>query len=190
LQEDFIVDGGVEDSSTVSLIQLEEETVERGIVALDTQKGPGPDGIPSLILKMILLVVKKSYTVLFNLSFGVFECVWKESYVVSLFKSGDKRNISNYRGISILSAIHKLFEKLVCDVITPIFDEQHGFDFGSPTVTCLVEFSNLVLSEMEDGLQVDAAYTDFLKAFDRVNHGLLVGTLTRKFRDSMIFWMG
>jgi hypothetical protein len=43
LQEDFIVDGGVEDSSTVSLIQLEEETVERGIVALDTQKGPGPD---------------------------------------------------------------------------------------------------------------------------------------------------
>jgi hypothetical protein len=38
--------------------------------------------------------------------------------------------------------------------------------------------------------QVDAVYTDFLKAFDRVNHGLLVGTLTRKFRGPMIFWMG
>jgi hypothetical protein len=59
---------------------------------------------------MILLVVKKSYTVLFNLSFGVFECVWKESYVVPLFKSGDKRNISNYRGISILSATPKLLK--------------------------------------------------------------------------------
>jgi hypothetical protein len=66
-------------------------------------------------------------------------------------------------------------------VITPIFDEQHGFVFGSLTVTSLVEFSNFVLSEMEDGLQVDAVYTDFLKAFDRVNHGLLVGKLTRKF---------
>jgi hypothetical protein len=43
---------------------------------------------------------------------------------------GDKKNISNYRGVSILLAISKLFEKLVCDVITPIIrpsisDEQH-----------------------------------------------------------------
>jgi hypothetical protein len=38
-------------------------------------------------------------------------------------------------------------------------------------VTSLVGFSNFVLSEMEDGLQGDAVYTDFLKAFDRVNHG-------------------
>jgi hypothetical protein len=58
------------------------------------------------------------------------------------------------------------------------------------TVTSLVEFSNFVLSEMEDGFQVDAVYTDFSKAFDRVNHGLLLGTLTRKFRGSMILWMG
>jgi hypothetical protein len=53
-----------------------------------------------------------------------------------------------------------------------------------------VEFSTFVLSEMEDGLQVDAVYTDFSKAFNRVNHGLLLGTLTRKIRVSMIFWMG
>jgi hypothetical protein len=33
-------------------------------------------------------------------------------------------------------------------------------------------------------------YTNFSKVFDRVNHGLLLGTVTRKFRDSMIFWMG
>jgi hypothetical protein len=78
-QKDFVVDGGVEDSSTVSLIQLEEETVERGIVALNTQKGPGPDGISPLILKKIVQVVKKPLTVLFNLSLlsGVFPCVWK-----------------------------------------------------------------------------------------------------------------
>jgi hypothetical protein len=58
--------------------------------------------------------------------------------------------------------IPKLFEKFVCDVITPILrplisDEQHGFVGGRSTVTSLVEFSNFVLSEMEDGLQVDAA---------------------------------
>jgi hypothetical protein len=49
-QEDFVVDDGVEDFSTVLLIQLEEETVEQGTLALDTQKGPGPDGISPVIL--------------------------------------------------------------------------------------------------------------------------------------------
>jgi hypothetical protein len=61
------VDDGVEDSSTIALIQLEETPVEGGILSLDTQKGPGPDGIPPLILKKIVLVVKKPLAVLFNL---------------------------------------------------------------------------------------------------------------------------
>jgi hypothetical protein len=106
-----------------------------------------------------------------------------------LFKSGDKRNISNFLGISFLSAIPKLFAKLVCDVITPIIrpsisDEQHGFVGGRSTVTSLVEFSNFVLTEMEDGLQVDAAYTDFSKAFDKVIHiWVVVGHV-----DSKIPW--
>jgi hypothetical protein len=57
-------------------------------------------------------------------------------------------------------------------VITPIIrplisDEQHGFVGGRSMVTSLVEFSNFVLTEMEDGLQVNAVYTDFSKAFDR-----------------------
>jgi hypothetical protein len=49
-QENFVVDDCVEDFSTVSLIQLEDETVEQGILALDTQKSPGPDGISLLYL--------------------------------------------------------------------------------------------------------------------------------------------
>jgi hypothetical protein len=83
---------------------------------------------------VFILFQSSPLVVLFHLSLlsGVFPCVWKESYVVSLFKSGDKEEyFVSYRGISILSAIPKLFEKLVCDVITSIIrpsisDEQHG----------------------------------------------------------------
>jgi hypothetical protein len=54
-----------------------EETVEWGIVALDTQKGPEPDEISPLILKKIVLVAKKPLAILFNLSllFGFFPCM-------------------------------------------------------------------------------------------------------------------
>jgi predicted ester cyclase len=121
-------------------------------------------------LKKIVLVVKKPLTVLFNLSLlsGVFSCVRKESYVVVLFKSSDKRNISNYRGISTLSAIPKPFEKLVCDVITliirPLMSDEHlGFVAGRSTVTSLVKFSNVVFSEMEDGLQVEKSGACFVE---------------------------
>jgi hypothetical protein len=67
-----------------------------------------------------------------------------EAFVVPIFKSGVKRDVSCYRGISILSAILKLFEKLVCDRITPavcpvISDKQHGFVKGRSTVSNLVQ---------------------------------------------------
>jgi hypothetical protein len=50
-----------------------------------------------------------------SLSAGVFPAIWKESFVVPLFKSDDKRDVSCYHGISILSVIPKLFEKMVCN---------------------------------------------------------------------------
>jgi hypothetical protein len=84
-----------------------------------------------------------------------------------------------------------MFHLKLDNIIRPLIsDEQHGFVGERSTVTSLVEFSNFFLIEMEDGLQVDVVFTDFSKAFVRVNHGLLLGTLTRKICRSMIFWMG
>jgi hypothetical protein len=102
-------------------------------------------------LKRLASVVKVSLTFVFNLSLsaGVFD--WKESIVIPLFKSGDKREVSCYREISILSAIPKLFEKMLCDRITPVIrpvisDAQHGFVKGRSTVSNLVHFTNSVMS--------------------------------------------
>jgi hypothetical protein len=65
--------------------------VEQNILVLDTQKCPEADGISPLIMKKKVRVVKKPLAILLNLSLlsGVFPCMWKESYVVLLFKSGD-----------------------------------------------------------------------------------------------------
>jgi hypothetical protein len=114
-------------------------------MGLDVNKGSSPDGITPAILKQLASVVKVPLTFVFNLSLnaGVFLAIWKKSFVVPLFKSGDKRYVSCYRGISILSAIQKLFEKMVCDRITPVVrpvlsNAQHGFVKGRSTVSNLV----------------------------------------------------
>jgi hypothetical protein len=66
---------------------------------------------------------------------------------------------------------------MVCDIIIPVVhpvicDTQHGFVKGCLTVSNLVQFTNGVIGEIEDGWQVDGVYTNFSKAFNRVLHGL------------------
>jgi hypothetical protein len=149
------------------------------------------------MLKRLASVVKVPLTFFFNLSLsaGVFTAIWNESFVVPLFKSDDKHDVSCYRGISILSAIPKLFEKMVCDWITPVVcpvisDAQNGFVKGRSTVSNLVHFTNGVISEIEDGWQVDGVYTFFSKVFDRVLHRLLKFNLSILFGMSLLCWMG
>jgi hypothetical protein len=162
----------------VSLLQFAENAVHEAIMDLDEQKSPGPNGITPSILKKLVSVVQLPLTFLYNvfLFSGVFSAIWKESFIVPIFKTGEKSNISCYRGISILSTIPKLF------------DTQHGFMKCRSTVTNLMEFSNFVISKIEEGNQVDGVYTDFSKAFDRVNHSLLCFNLSRSQEGSMLRW--
>jgi hypothetical protein len=170
-----------------------EDEDECACLGLDVNKGPGPDGITPAILKRLASVFKVPLTFVFNLllSAGVFSAIWKESFVVILFKSGNKRDVSCYHGILILSAIPKFLEKMVWDRITRvgrpvISDAQHGFvKDHSTTVSNLVQFTNGVIGEIEDGWQVDDVYIDFSKAFDRVLHGLLKFNLSILFGGSL-----
>jgi hypothetical protein len=90
------------------------------LLDLDSSKGPGPDGAP-----------------LFNrsLASSVFRDRWKLSFVTPIFKSGKRNDVSNYRGIAILSTVDKLFEILVYrymyeDLNGQLADCQHGFVKG------------------------------------------------------------
>ena len=109
--------------------------------ALDPNKGSGPDGIPPVFLRNTGPTIAIPLMTIFtqSLTSGIFPHVWKSSFITSIYKSGDRSNISNYRGIAILSAIPKLFEKLITDFLylstkANIIILQHGFLKGSNTV--------------------------------------------------------
>ena len=157
----------------------------------------GPDGIPNSLLKYCYNTLAKPLTILFNASLrlGYFPNLWKSSYLIPLHKSGSKTNASNYRGIAKLNAIPKLFEKLITDIVSynvsSIIDcRQHGFRKGLSTVTNLLQFSSQIIDGFTSRMQTDVVYTDFSKAFDKVNHGLLIHKLNLiGFNENLINWI-
>jgi hypothetical protein len=114
VRDDWILDGDLltpGDGHKMSAIEVSEDEIEFTFLGLDVNKGPGPEGIAPVLLKWLASVVKVPLTFVFNLSLfaSVLPAIWKESFFVPLFKNRDKRDVSCYRGISILSAIPKLF---------------------------------------------------------------------------------
>lgn len=91
-------------------------------------------------------------------------------------------DVRNYRDMSILNTAAKLLEKNVYDEIysalaRSIPDCQHGFLKGRSTTTNLACFSSFVSENMDGGGQIEVIYTDFEKAFYRVDHVILLNKL-------------
>lgn len=92
---------------------------------------------------------------IFNLSLTIgFLVRWKGSYVVPIFKSGSRSDVECYRGIAILPTFGKLFESIVCGILTEKFEgvislSQHGFVKERSTSTNLLEFVTETLRDRE-----------------------------------------
>ena len=82
---------------------------------MKSSKAAGLDKIPARLLKDSSVVIVPYLTNIFNLSLcrGIFPDDWKQARISPIFKSGDKEDCSNYRPISVLSVVFKLFEKLL-----------------------------------------------------------------------------
>ena len=103
---------------------------------------------------------------------------------IPLFKSGSKSLISNYRGIAKLNTIPKLFEKIIYDMLSHqissiLSPKQHGFRKSFSTITNILELTTRVNEGFVNQQQTDVIYTDFSKAFDKVNHNLLLYKLDK-----------
>lgn len=158
---------------------------------------PGPDMISNLFFIQCKFVLAVPLLYLFNLSIssGVFPSEWKISHITPIKKGNDLSNILNYRPISLISIIPKIFESLVSKQIYPILapivnEDQHGFIKGKSTTTNLLIFQAFILDAFATGCQVDVIYTDFSKAFDKVNHSYLFEKLFAiGIRDPMLSWL-
>lgn len=178
---DSLMNSNIFSSGEFSLLEFSENDIFIALSSLTLNNSVGPDNIPAIFLKNCSSSLAGCLKCIFNISLktGYFPIKWKSSLIIPIFKTGDRSCVSNYRGISILSTIPKLFEKLVYDflivkVANSISSKQHGFFPGRSTTTNLTLLSHTLFVSLEKGSQVDVIYTDFSKAFDRVNQKLLL----------------
>ena len=162
---------------------------------LKANKTTGLDKIPPKILKLSASIVAPSLTYIFNLSLatGIYIDDWKRARVTPIFKSGDRRQCANYRPISILPAGGKVFEKEVFRQVYGYLTEncmlskfQSGFRPKHCTVTALIQMCDEWLENMDNGKLNGVVFLDIKKAFDSINHGILLNKMKKRFGISSI----
>lgn len=151
--------------------------------SLKASKATGLDKIPAKILKMASNIIAPSLAFIFNLSLatGIYVNDWKYARVSPLFKSDSRRKCENYRPISILPIVSKIFEKEVFRQVYSYLTEnsmlskfQSGFRPKHSTVTSLIQMCDEWLENMDNGRLNGVVFLDIRKAFDSINHNILL----------------
>ena len=108
----------------------------------------------------------------------------KSARLVPLFKKNDKTEVGNYRPVSILTIFSKVFERVVYDQVESYLDQkkllykfQSGFRSRYSTDTCLTHLTDFIKFQMDQGHFVGMFLLDLQKAFDTVDHGILLMNL-------------
>jgi hypothetical protein len=159
-----------------------DEVVEQ-LSQLKNGKAPGPDGIPPELLKPLASLLADPLSRLFNLSLtqALLPADWKIATVVPLHKGGSKIVSSNYRPISLTSVILKVLERIIRNKMAHhlatnnlVSANQHGFTKKRSCTSNLLCFMDEITRRIDRSERVEVCYLDFQKAFDTVNHRLLL----------------
>ena len=155
--------------------------------------------IPVLIYKILASIISPTVSMLFNnsVSEGIFP-EFKTAKIIPIFKSDDSNSTVNYRPISMLPFLSKIFEKLMCATLDSylksnniLCTNQFGFRKNSNTSDAIIEFLDYVYLSLDCKQSTIAVYLDFSKAFDTVNHNILMSKLLHYgLRGVMQHWFG
>ena len=155
----------------------------KAIDNLENKNSSGHDGISNTLLKTIKNDISQSLTIIINqmLTTGIFPDAFKLSKVIPLFKKSDSSLLVNYRPISLLPTISKVFERVIHDQMYEYFnqfnllaEQQYGFRKQHSTEYATIKLIDHVGKEMEAGKTPTSVYIDLSKAFDTLTFEVLL----------------
>jgi hypothetical protein len=180
-------------------LDISDEDIMGAIKQIHNDSACGPDGIPVVLLKncsvQLCTPIKMIWTESYML--GIVPQFYKNSHVAPLYKKGDRARAVNYRPVSLTSHVMKIYERILRKSMVEYLDEnnilcsnQHGFRSGRSCLTqLLIHFDEIMLG-MTNEKDTDAIYLDYAKAFDKVDHRLLLAKLHRYgFSKQLVKWV-
>ena len=175
----------LKDNSNVPCILRAE--VEKVIDSQPIAKAPGPDGIRNEVIKHCKEVLTPVLTDIFNdiINTEIIPQQWTESNIILLYKKGDKYEIGNYRPISLMSNLYKIFAKTLLKRIEGPLDEhqpieQAGFRKDFSVIDHIHAVRQILEKYKEYQLIYYIAFIDYSKAFDSLYHGAIWEALTEQ----------
>ena len=172
--------------STLDFQRVEQNTVQSILHSLKVNKAAGLDRIPARLLKDAEAELAPSITYLVNksISDGIVPDLWKVARVTPLYKSDDKLQVENYRPISVLPVLSKVVERVVHSQLNAhlhqldfLYQHQYGFRRGHSTEQAITQLNNWVLQSIDKGKVTGLLFVDISKAFDSLNHKVLLRKL-------------
>ena len=196
-EPDLVQEDGVNEQLNLfdSIRAVTELDVFNIVKDVNISKLSGLDNVSSYILKEAFKILIAEVTFMYNLSirFSKFPDAWKQALVIPIPKVGNPSLVQNYRPISLLPLPGKILEKLVHKQLSNylemdelLVDEQHGFRKGHSTTHAVAQLSNYVSKKLDSRMATLVAYIDFRKAFDCVQHPLLINKLARLGAGGMV----
>merc|ERR1712243_65277 len=164
-------------------ISFGTKEIEEAIKEIDENSSAGPDGIPALFLKKTKESISKPLSILLRKSLdeGKIPNIYKLAYITPIHQGGSKQDPAQYRPVSLTSHIMKIFEcVLKKHIMNHLVDNnkfnngQHSFVPGRSTQKQLLSHLNDIFEAYMEGKRLDSVFLDFAKAFDKVDHQILL----------------
>lgn len=142
-----------------------------------------PDNIPQVLFKELARELAEPLSLIFTRSFedGEVPELFKQTIVTPVFKKGSRSLVENYRPIALSSVACLVMEKIIVDSVYKFLltnnlldSEQHGFTRGRSTGTQLLEVAHEFALARNRKRPLHMVYFDFSRAFDRVDHEILL----------------
>lgn len=184
VNEDVNID--VPTGSNFKFHNVTNEYVFKQLRSISSNKATGLDDIPAKLLKLAAPYVSFALTHVCNLSLGkgIVPNEWKEARVTPIHKGGSKDDLNNFRPISVLPVISKIIERFVHDKLYSylqyhniLSNVQSGFRPHHSTQTTLLDVTDNILKSMDNKKATAIVFLDLRKAFDSVNHDILLKKL-------------
>ena len=156
--------------------------VIKAIKELKSGKSAGPDLLINEFFVNTCETITDKLVILFNIIFssGHFPLSWVDGVVIPIHKKGSKNTVDNYRGITLLSVLGKLFTRILnnrlnfwAESYDILIEEQAGFRSNRSTVDNLFVLHSIINSALQNGKKLFCAFLDFRKAFDYLNRDCL-----------------